>query len=367
MRLRRALLGLAVLAIACTPAATPTPLPPPTRPAAAPTNTVAPTAAPATATAATRPTPADPTQATPKPGGPVATRPAAAAATGPAEPTRPAAAAAATKPAAGTPAAGTPAAAAKPAGPTPTPGPAPKEDRVGYPENYQSAFKPFYTYERLDNKQVRQIYANDRAADVKPGEAYPYGSILVMETWRTRQDAQGNPEKDAQGRWVKDALAGVFVMRKEPGFGVEYQHLRTGEWEYVAFRPDKTVQTAPSGTHTCALCHQGAGEKPNDWVFRTNLVTQPDRYGRAPTVGATDVLTSSMLFFPNAIKVKPGTRVTWTNGDNTPHTVTANDKAFDSKNLEPGKSFGHTFERAGKFEYLCDIHPQMKATVEVAS
>ena len=47
----------------------------------------------------------------------------------------------------------------------PPPGPAPQVDRVGFPENYQADFQQYYVYDRPDNKQVRIIYANDRAAD----------------------------------------------------------------------------------------------------------------------------------------------------------------------------------------------------------
>jgi hypothetical protein len=146
----------------------------------------------------------------------------------------------------------------------PTPGPAPKTDRVGYPEGYQENF----------NKQVRAVYANDKAMQVKDGQPFPYGSILVMETWRTKQDAAGNIEKDANGRYVRDTLTGIFVMRKEPGFGTDYQQQRTGEWEYVAFRPDKTYSSPPERTNACAACHLQVSDASKDWVARSNLFFQ---------------------------------------------------------------------------------------------
>ncbi len=58
-----------------------------------------------------------------------------------------------------------------------------------------------------------------------------------METWRAKEDDQGNVILDDNGRYQRDSLTGVFVMRKEPGFGAAYEMNRTGEWEYVAFRP----------------------------------------------------------------------------------------------------------------------------------
>jgi hypothetical protein len=78
-----------------------------------------------------------------------------------------------------------------PAGPTPTPRPAPAEDRVGYPEGYQTAYQTFFVMDRPDNKQVRVIYANDQATQGSLNN-FPYGSIFVMETYRAKEDEQGN-------------------------------------------------------------------------------------------------------------------------------------------------------------------------------
>jgi hemoglobin len=154
--------------------------------------------------------------------------------------------------------------------PTPTPRPAPEEDRVGFPAGYQTNFQTFFVFDRPDNRQVRVVFANDQAAAAKPGEPFPYGSILVMETHRAVVDGDGNPELDAEGRYQRGELAGIFVMRKEPGFGAAYEALRTGEWEYVAYRPDGTHLTPPRNTAGCAACHTDAGGT-RDWVFRANL------------------------------------------------------------------------------------------------
>src|SRR5438105_6952176 len=101
--------------------------------------------------------------------------------------------------------------------------PAPTVDHVGFPANYQTTMKVLYVYDRPDNKSVRTIYANDPVftVDTSTQNNFPYGSILVMETWRALQDAQGNPILDGDGRFQKDPAATptVFVMRKEKGFG----------------------------------------------------------------------------------------------------------------------------------------------------
>jgi plastocyanin len=59
--------------------------------------------------------------------------------------------------------------------------------------------------------------------------------------------------------------------------------------------------------------------------------------------------------------------VTWTNNDDTIHTVTANDGSFDSGYLNPGGSFTFTFTRPGVYEYHCQLHPWMIAYVTVVA
>src|SRR5687768_1927690 len=109
-------------------------------------------------------------------------------------------------------------------------------DQVGLPADYATAFTPFYTLDRADNRQVRVVFANAKAAN---GPPFEHGSILVMETYSALRDAAGNPTVGADGRYQRGVLAGIFVMRKEEFFGRRYQEHQTGEWEYASFRPDK--------------------------------------------------------------------------------------------------------------------------------
>lgn len=75
---------------------------------------------------------------------------------------------------------------------------------------------------------------------------------------------------------------------------------------------------------------------------------------------------ASFAFAPKDLTVKVGDKVTWTNSDAAPHTVTAKDGAFDSGNMEQGDTFTWKAEKAGTYAYLCEIHPSMvgKVTVE---
>jgi plastocyanin len=70
-------------------------------------------------------------------------------------------------------------------------------------------------------------------------------------------------------------------------------------------------------------------------------------------------------YAPAVIQVDAGTKVTFTNSDDTKHTATADDSSFDTGDLDQGDSKTITFDQPGEFTYYCRYHPFMKATVEV--
>jgi plastocyanin len=78
----------------------------------------------------------------------------------------------------------------------------------------------------------------------------------------------------------------------------------------------------------------------------------------AATIGA---------FTPPSVTVSVGQTVGWAFQDANPHTVTADDDSFTSPKggLANGKTYSHTFDKAGTYRYHCFIHPQMLGTVVV--
>lgn len=70
-------------------------------------------------------------------------------------------------------------------------------------------------------------------------------------------------------------------------------------------------------------------------------------------------------FSPSILIVSPGTTVTWTNNDNEPHTVTANNDSWDSGSIPPGGSYSKTFNQVGAYLYTCDAQSFMKGKVIV--
>ena len=107
----------------------------------------------------------------------------------------------------------------------------------------------------------------------------------------------------------------------------------------------------------------------DDRGMRTTLVVRPgaplirdEQTGADP--GAVQI--ADFAFSPEDVEVAPGTELTWTNEDPTPHTVTADDGAFDSGTMDPGAEFAFRFDEPGTYRYACSIHPAMVAAVRVA-
>lgn len=87
----------------------------------------------------------------------------------------------------------------------------------------------------------------------------------------------------------------------------------------------------------------------------------------APAASPYVVHIKNYVFNPGTITVPVGSTVLWSNDDSVAHTVTLTGKdAFDSGNLDGGKSYTHTFNKAGTYNYVCSYHQSMKATVIVS-
>lgn len=65
------------------------------------------------------------------------------------------------------------------------------------------------------------------------------------------------------------------------------------------------------------------------------------------------------MFAPKDLTVAVGTKVTWVNDDQIPHTVAETHKVFRSRALDTNDSFSWVFNTPGEFEYFCALHPQM--------
>jgi plastocyanin len=73
-------------------------------------------------------------------------------------------------------------------------------------------------------------------------------------------------------------------------------------------------------------------------------------------------------FDPGELKVAVGTKITWTNTGQRPHTVTDRGGTFDTRPISPGKTGSVTFSVPGRYAYFCRINPRkMNGVVEVTA
>ncbi|MFZ0138514.1 MAG: cupredoxin family copper-binding protein [Candidatus Sulfotelmatobacter sp.] len=86
--------------------------------------------------------------------------------------------------------------------------------------------------------------------------------------------------------------------------------------------------------------------------------------GQRSAVNAA-VKIDNFVFGPGTITVPVGTTVTWTNGDDIPHTSVSTEGVFKSKVLDTDEQFSYTFTKAGTYPYYCTIHPKMTGKVVV--
>ena len=102
----------------------------------------------------------------------------------------------------------------------------------------------------------------------------------------------------------------------------------------------------------------------------TGVFTPGSPSGAAQTAAnflpsALTIHVKNFKFEPASVKVRAGDRVSFINDDDEAHTVTADDKSFDSEGLDGGQTWQHVFSKPGTYTYFCEMHPYMKAQIVV--
>jgi plastocyanin len=79
------------------------------------------------------------------------------------------------------------------------------------------------------------------------------------------------------------------------------------------------------------------------------------------------IVIDNFTFDPPTLTIPVGTKVTWVNHDDVPHTATstAKPKRFESGTLDTDEKFSHVFTAPGTYEYFCAVHPKMTGRIIV--
>lgn len=87
-----------------------------------------------------------------------------------------------------------------------------------------------------------------------------------------------------------------------------------------------------------------------------------------PTNESITVEIKNFSYNPSPLNIKTGTKVTWINKDNAPHTITSvSGNLLNSPTLSKEQSFSFTFTNPGTINYYCTFHPMMKGSVDITN
>ena len=117
-----------------------------------------------------------------------------------------------------------------------------------------------------------------------------------------------------------------------------------------------TVAEAPPGTVLPDVEEELAGPDPD----RDTTENEPGRL-----TASVDVIDFG--YDPDPLVVQAGTTVTWEWVGLSPHTVTDEAGSFDSGILVKGDTWSRTFDEVGTIRYVCTLHPDMKASIEIVA
>ena len=116
----------------------------------------------------------------------------------------------------------------------------------------------------------------------------------------------------------------------------------------VSSQTTETTEAASGSDSGTTDPYGGGGDTGGDAAMGEGSITAKDfQFSEAPTVAA-------------------GSEVTFVNEDTAPHTLTADDDAFDSGNVAAGEKGSITAPgEPGEYAFHCEIHPSMTGTLTV--
>src|SRR6185436_12960912 len=237
-------------------------------------------------------------------------------------------------------------------------------EKIKFPSNYLKGVL-YQTLDRPDVKQYRELYAPAEAVDaVRKGKPIPNGTVLTLVQWSVEQDANGNPAKDANGRFIKKDIIGHTVMEKQKGWGADYPSdwPRNGEWEYAVFTADGQPNAkANANNKACFTCH--LPHEKQDFVIslaKLNNTFPSEKQTQTLVKGIKgDVQIASFAFMPAKFSAAVGKALTFINSDDTPHQISVANGPKTAVFLR-GQRASLTFDKAGEYNYICGLHPSMK-------
>jgi hypothetical protein len=120
-------------------------------------------------------------------------------------------------------------------------------NRVTFPTNLDRLVH--YTTVKRGNVTEHLLTSQEAIDAIKLGQTIPSGTHVVLVDYRDSK------------------VFRYFVMEKQDGWGADYEPARrTGDWQFQAFKPDKTVNMSENSAR-CQSCHQGREDRQHLFTF----------------------------------------------------------------------------------------------------
>lgn len=128
---------------------------------------------------------------------------------------------------------------------------------------------------------------------------------------------------------------------------------------------DEEVTPAEEGGEEVPEAGEGGANEPQVTPAEEPVAPIPEETPELPIGNGetVEIVIEDNAFNPATVNISTGDTVRWTNLDSTPHTVTG--ISFGSENLNKGDTYEFLFTDPGTYEYYCEIHPSMEATIIV--
>lgn len=122
----------------------------------------------------------------------------------------------------------------------------------------------------------------------------------------------------------------------------------------------RTYSLIASLAASAALAGCGGGSD-GDTSATTAQPPKPGNHGEI-----AQIVMQNNAFTPALMIIHTGTELVWTNDDDVEHDVkSTSGETFASKRLGKGGSFSFRPSKTGAIDYVCTIHPRMKARIQI--
>jgi hypothetical protein len=120
-------------------------------------------------------------------------------------------------------------------------------NRVTFPKTLDRLVH--YTTVKRGDVTEHMLTSQDAIDAIKDGKEIPAGTHVVLVDYRDSK------------------VFRYFVMEKGQSWGADYDaRRRTGDWQFQAFKPDKTINMSEN-TARCQSCHQSQASKEFLYTF----------------------------------------------------------------------------------------------------